>query len=434
MGMAQSSTIAWTETTWNPLAGCTWASPGCDNCYAAVMTRRLESMGQVKYAGLTTRKHFNGKIRIDEDSLTIPMKWKRPRLIFANSMSDLFHRDVPFEFVDKVFAVMALTPQHTYQVLTKRPERMAEYFEDVDELRRRIGAAAGCLLDGDWIWNEGKKFRPAIENLIDESIGLRCHDDGSEGQIPELELPLSNVHLGASVEDQKRADDRIRHLLKCPAAVRFLSIEPMLGRIDLFRSLKWQQEYYCISCRNWFGHCALENHCPNCGHEHHDELCPECGEEEYELICPECGLDGGNGGLSHVDCCDREIEHAHGLGVDWVIVGGESGPGSRPYRLDWDLNIEQQCKQAGVRFFRKQLGRHPWLPYYFENDEIREWALGRPHRILRPVGGGLVEWDHQTFGQPDPKSMIEIRLQDKKGENWMEWPESLRTREWPRAE
>ena len=125
--MSDGTKIEWTEKTWNPVVGCTRVSAGCDNCYAATMTRRLEAMGNKDYTGLTTAKHFNGVVRALEHKLTQPLKWKKPRRVFVNSMSDLFHPSVPFEFVDKVFAVMALTPQHTYQVLTKRPERMAEY-------------------------------------------------------------------------------------------------------------------------------------------------------------------------------------------------------------------------------------------------------------------------------------------------------------------
>jgi protein gp37 len=147
--MAATSSIEWTDTTWNPVSGCTRASAGCDNCYAVTMTHRLEAMGQAKYSGLTVLnakggRHFNGVVRTHDDSLAIPLKWRKPRRVFVNSMSDPFHKDVPFDFIDQVFAVMALTPQHTYQVLTKRPERMAEYLATrpanrVGPRRRRAG-------------------------------------------------------------------------------------------------------------------------------------------------------------------------------------------------------------------------------------------------------------------------------------------------------
>jgi protein gp37 len=123
------SKIEWTDQTWNPVVGCTPVSPGCLNCYAATMGARLEAMGQQPYVGLTVKRDgrqvFNGTVRPLVGRLNEPLSWKKPRMVFVNSMSDLFHEDVPFEFVDRVFAVMALTPQHTYQILTKRPERMA---------------------------------------------------------------------------------------------------------------------------------------------------------------------------------------------------------------------------------------------------------------------------------------------------------------------
>ena len=172
---------------WNPVTGCSAVSDGCKNCYAATMTGRLAGMkhSKAKYAGLLNSSgHFNGTVRCHEDVLDKPLNRRKPTTYFVNSMSDLFHAGVPFEFIDKVFAVMmALCPQHTFQILTKRPERMAEYL----------------------YWH---------------------------GQFTEDGGPLPNVWLGTSVENQQAADERIPHLLKCPAAVRFLSIEPLLGAID----------------------------------------------------------------------------------------------------------------------------------------------------------------------------------------------------------
>jgi protein gp37 len=172
------------------------------------MAHLLESMHQSKYAGLTVLRNgirtFNGKITLDEDALTIPLRWKKPRRIFVNSMSDLFHNDVPFEFVDKVFAVMALCPQHTFQILTKRPARMAEYLVDRESwIAQAIEAP---------MWAEGVDW---------DAADCHLHD-----------WPLTNVWLGTSVEDQARADERIPWLLKCPAKVRFLSCEPLLGPIN----------------------------------------------------------------------------------------------------------------------------------------------------------------------------------------------------------
>jgi len=174
------TTIEWTDATWNPVAGCTIMSAGCTNCYAMRMAARLEAMGVEKYAGLTRksggRAKWNGKIRLDYAALALPSTWKKPRRVFVNSMSDLFHQDVPAEFIREVWSVMAATPQHTYQILTKRPDRMAE-----------------VLLTG---------------------------------RFPVL----PNVWLGTSVEDS-RVLHRLDELRVAPAAIRFVSFEPLIGSV-----------------------------------------------------------------------------------------------------------------------------------------------------------------------------------------------------------
>jgi protein gp37 len=228
--MSTGTAIEWSDATWNPVVGCTRVSAGCDNCYATKMTHRLASMGQAKYAGLTVlngrgERHFNGVVRTDEAALTVPLSWRKPRRVFVNSMSDLFHRDVPFEFVDRVFAVMALTPRHTYQILTKRPERMAEYLHD-----RRPGGDSGS-------WEAGRTVRYGGTQEIRRAVA--AFDREAAGDVIPREFdaawPLRNVWLGTSVEDQDAADKRIPHLLRCPAAVRFLSVEPLLGPVDLYK-------------------------------------------------------------------------------------------------------------------------------------------------------------------------------------------------------
>ena len=177
--MATNSSIEWTESTWNPVAGCTVISPGCRNCYAMRLARRLEAMGQPKYAGTTRvsggRPKWNGVVRIDEESLKLPAMWKTGRMIFVNSMSDLFHEAVPLEFIQRVFTTMSETSQHTYQILTKRAER--------------------------------------LEELSDA-----------------LEWPR-NVWMGVSVENADY-QFRIDHLRRAGAMVKFLSLEPLLGQLD----------------------------------------------------------------------------------------------------------------------------------------------------------------------------------------------------------
>ncbi|MCC8432878.1 DUF5131 family protein [Reyranella aquatilis] len=173
-----TSSIEWTEATWNPVAGCTILSPGCTNCYAMRMAARLEAMGMAKYAGLTRksggRAKWTGAVRLDRQALEIPKSWRKPRMIFVNSMSDLFQEAVPASFVAAVWEAMAATPRHTYQILTKRPERMAELTRD---------------------------------------------------------LPvLPHVWLGASVESAAYLD-RLDGLRGARAAVRFVSLEPLLGSV-----------------------------------------------------------------------------------------------------------------------------------------------------------------------------------------------------------
>lgn len=333
--MAANSNIEWTEHTWNPVVGCTPVSPGCLNCYAATMARRLEAMGQTPYVGLTVKKGeravFNGTVRTLGEKLTQPLTWRKPRRVFVNSMSDLFHKDVPFEFIDKVFAVMALTPQHTYQILTKRPERMAEYLCSGGG-RRNIDVynAAAELIACDW-------------------SKMPCdmaHTRSSGGNW----WPLRNVCLGTSVENQPTADERVPELLKCPAVVRFLSVEPLLARVDL----------------NIVGD----------------------------------GLDANATEAS-----------SWSSGIQWVIVGGESGPNSRPCDVQWIRGVVQQCKAARVPVFVKQLGAKPVAS---DSDAAAWWKqVPKIQYTGTGTGGMYVHLTHSKGGDPS------------------EWPEDLRVREMP---
>lgn len=254
-----TTSIEWTEHTWNCLAGCEAVSPGCTNCYAATMTRRLEAMGQADYSGLTTDKHFNGVVRCLPHKLDIPLKRRKPTTYFVNSMSDLFHEDVPHHFISRVFGVMASCPQHTFQILTKRAERMCFEVQAIYESPK----------EHNW-WPPQWWHRRDV-------------------------APLPNVWLGVSTEDQKRADERIPWLLKTPAAVRFLSCEPLLGPIQLRTD----------AIRKASG--------------------ANCDQLGYPMI-------------------------------DWVIVGGESGHGARPMQLEWAQSLVDQCEAAVIACFVKQLG------------------------------------------------------------------------------
>jgi len=370
--MASQSKIEWTETTWNPVVGCTWKSPGCDNCYAARMSRRLEAMGKADYVGLTSRKHFNGTVRTLDHKLVEPLGWRKPRRVFVNSMSDLFHESVPFDFIDEVLAVMALCPQHTFQVLTKRPERMADYLQSApfsDHVADRIYHQVSRWLDHE----DGDPLGDGVRWDKAHNLATWRGEGG-------WTLPLTNVWLGTSVEDQASADERIPHLLRCPAAVRFLSCEPLLGPVDL------------------------------------------------HLMRPAEHLKGPCGGGSHLE--RRRFLH-------WIIVGGESGPGARPMHPDWARSLRDQCEAVGVALFFKQWGA--WEP--FERDGIdlvgqsgqrfdrhvlpSDIAQHKPGHWYWPWGG-----DDVVFKRVGKKAAG--RLLDKR--EWNDLPGAAGTRAAPGAE
>lgn len=204
--MGDKSGIEWTDATWNPVAGCSLVSPGCTNCYAMKQAQRCASMGLAKYAGLTQvvkgKAVWTGAVRLDEASLEQPLRWRRTRRIFVNSMSDLFHEALPDEAIDQVFAVMQGAPQHQFQILTKRPKRMRDYV---------LGGAPQRI----------SKLEPGTL----------------------VQWPLPQVWLGVSVEDQARADQRIPLLLQTPAAIRFISAEPLLGPLDLWLYLDPMRQF-----------------------------------------------------------------------------------------------------------------------------------------------------------------------------------------------
>ena len=266
------SKIEWTDRTWNPIRGCTRESEGCRNCYAERIAARFSDPGQPFHTIAERTKsgpRWTGKMILVEDRLDLPLRWKKPAKVFVNSMFDLFHENIPDEWIDRIFAVMARCPHHTFQVPTKRAKRMREWAASRDDIRIRHAAS----FFADWRREDGDPMR----------------------DIPPFAWPLPNVWLGVSVEDQERADERIPELLATPAAKRFISAEPLLGPLDIVGAY---------------------------------------------LIPP---------GLKGEDC----------WGIDWVIAGGESGPGARPMHPDWARSLRDQCKAAGVPFFFKQWGE--WI-------------------------------------------------------------------------
>lgn len=225
MAAVGDTSISWTDKTWNPIRGCSRVSAGCMNCYAERVAHRFSGDGQ-PYAGLTTDKgRWNGIVRFVTEHLADPLRWKKPRRIFVNSMSDLFHEALTNEQIAAVFGVMAAAPQHTFQVLTKRAERMREWFKwaagDFAYEQRGIASAPHvfqAMLDAAHE-ELGKPMKPQLD------AAWHAHEEDL--------WPLPNVWLGTSVENQAAADERIPHLLATPAAIRFLSCEPLLGPIEM---------------------------------------------------------------------------------------------------------------------------------------------------------------------------------------------------------
>lgn len=313
--MTDNTKIEWTDATWNPINGCTRVSAGCVNCYAEKVAHRFSGEGQ-QYDGLTKlvgdEPRWTGKInRASDQTFFKPLHWKRPRKIFVNSMSDLFHESVSDDLIDQIFAIMAFSPQHTFQVLTKRPERMREYLSDSNRLKKII-------------------FAPRRYGILDQI---------------SLAWPLPNVWLGVSVEDQATAKERIPILLDTTAAKRFISAEPLLGPIDIKYWVETKAEF--IAAVNRAADSLM--------------ITTEEAESGIEKYTP----------------------------LDWVIVGGESGPNARPMHPDWARQIRDDCAAANVPFFFKQWGE--WLPILETKDDLDMrgyWTINKSkERILNLAGG-----------------------------------------------
>lgn len=374
--MSDNTTIEWTDATWNIVTGCSVTSPGCANCYAMKLAgTRLRNHPSRK--GLTIDSKagpvWNGQVRFNEEWLRQPLEWKKPRRIFVCAHGDLFHENVPDEWIDKVFAVMALAQQHQFQVLTKRAERMRVYLTDED-LNNRFCAALGNMLDGDWIWQEGKRFRDRIDNLIDLFLGESTDDEG-DLTFHADPMPLPNVWLGVSVEDQQRADERIPHLLATPAAIRFISAEPLVGEIDL-TSIAWPLD------RPRF---------------------PETDD------------------LSEARSALHEIE---GTKLHWVIAGGESSPDARPMHPNWIRSLRDQCAAADVPFFFKQWGE--WFPHKPRaGDDLGGDVRKGRVRIVHPTGEDNVQIFEQTKRNTIPNSTYMARVGKKAAGNFLDGRQHL---------
>ncbi len=299
------SSIEWTKKVWNPVTGCTKISPGCAHCYAETFAER--------WRGIPGHPYEQGfDLKLWPARLTLPLAWKKPQKVFVNSMSDLFHKDVPDSFIDSVFRVMIEAERHTFQVLTKRAERQQKYMDDR--------------------WQVGGKFPPP-----------------------------KNVWLGVSVENQAAANERVPLLLRTPAFMRWVSAEPLLGPVDFS---------------------SIVN---PIGHEYWDAL-------------------------SRAEADDARAEGGCDTVLDWVVVGGESGPGARPFSIDWAVDIVDQCARAGVAVFVKQLGKRAVCA------NVNLYDFPETTRLL---------------GHGEGAASARIKFRHPKGGDPAEWPEPLRVREFP---
>jgi len=297
--------IEWTDETWNAITGCTKVSEGCEHCY-------IERTPPFRMAGRRFSLPGIGgttDLKLHPERLVKPLSWRKPRRVFVNSLADLFHHGVPDEYIARVFAVMGMAPRHTFQVLTKRHARMRSLLAS-SAFRVAVLDAAHLIANGE-IGTLRVTSADAADYRRRESAALNGHADSA------LPWPLANVWAGVSVENQEWADIRIPALLDTPAAVRWLSCEPLLGPVNLIG-----QGGDMVGA----GIYALPDPTEHDGGE------PACQNHGMERCHQGCRF------------------------VDWTVVGGESGPGARAMNLDWARSLVQQCQAARVPVFVKQLG------------------------------------------------------------------------------
>lgn len=317
--MGDKTGIQWTDATWNPLRGCTRVSKGCENCYAEKVAYRFSGPGQ-PYEGLIAigkkGPRWNGVIKLVPEKLIDPLRWTRPRMVFVNSMSDLFHENISNEYIAAVFGVMAEAKTHTFQILTKRPKRAKEFF---DWLTTKAYAES-CAVDG---------FYPYTQYEVGICLAEAAKLTGRSKLFPKdfPIWPLPNVWLGISAENQETANKRVPLLMECPANIHWVSYEPALGPVDFSEWI--DNSGYDSLLRTFTGRKATP---PS---------------------------------------------------LDWIVVGGESGSGSRPFDWKWAQHVVDTTSASSTAVFVKQLGSKPVLKdsgisslKSYKGGEISEWPKG----------------------------------------------------------
>ncbi|RBP01069.1 protein gp37 [Roseiarcus fermentans] len=365
--MADATAIEWADATWNPIVGCSVVSPGCANCYAMRQAARLLD-GNPKtphYEGTTRTVNGNpvwtGSVGLSDDALLDPLAWRKPRRVFVDSMGDLFHEAVPDAWIDLVFAVMALSPAHSFLVLTKRSRRMREWASG--ERDRMI--ARKCVD----LWLD-RKTAPGDDWPV-ETVG----DIDRPDDLKLRAWPLPNVWLGVSAERQQEADARVPDLLATPAAVRFVSCEPLLGPVRLDRIGEDTDDF-----KDCGGH--PDPHWPI---DAVDTMWLDALRGRYDA-------EARNAGGERLGSVDVGLIHGGGT-LDWVIAGGESGPGARPMHPDWARGLRDQCASAGVPFFFKQHGE--WATVFDRDHDDPDWR--RCGKVLHETPNG--QWLNLAGGQ-----------------------------------
>lgn len=354
--MAGDTNIEWARKVLNAVVGCTVLSPGCTNCYAMKMAWRVQAMAAGRghtssYDGLTQQTKagavWNGEVRLVEKALLEPYRWRRPERVFVDSMGDLFHPSVPDHWIDLHYALFALTPRHTYMPLTKRPERRLAYLTDPNRLLRMA------------------------ELVVDHPTGRRRLVDLID--LVVFTEPLPNVWEGISVEDQDRLAERAEDFARTPAALHWISAEPLLGEIDL-----------------------------------------------CNIALP---------GRRHLDLLAGMITR-DGVGLDFlspvrlVVVGGESGPKARDCWVPNVRSVVRQCADTGTKVFVKQLGARviDRNDAGFDGSEDHHWPEMDPDDVEDDLSG------YRDGYQGAP---VRVHLASRKGSDMAEWPKDLRVRQLP---